>query len=471
MLTGQDRHILNFRCHREGHIAGIVGDAGSSCSIPMARVLGLYRYPQLLHYVQDVHFKDSFGTKAFFDGVGNPAAQYDIVQWQGGSDGTIHQRTVGHYTTSAPLGKNLQINSSAIQWPITEQVPASECTPRCAPGFRKASKEGDPICCFLCVQCPQGEIANQTDSVECSMCPWDQWADSYQKRCIMKPRVFLSYEDPLGASLAAISIFLSAIPASIFALFFHSRATPIVKANHRWLSYLLLLSLTLVFLSSMAFIGYPTTEKCLLRQVAFGIIFALCVSCILAKTIMVVLAFSVTKPNSDLMTWFGPKMSYMVVIICTLIQGIVCTFWLSLFPPFPEYNINTQPGILIIECNEGSSIAFWCMLGYLGLLATTSFMLAFLARKLPDSFNETKYITFSMLAFLSVWLSFFPAYLSTKGKYMVAMEIFAILSSSSSLMSCIFFPKCYIILLRTEMNTREYLMGRNPAKKRKTIAI
>ncbi|XP_078524857.1 extracellular calcium-sensing receptor-like [Lissotriton helveticus] len=340
------------------------------------------------------------------------------------------------------------------------QVPVSVCSKSCMPGFRKAAKEGEPVCCFLCFSCPPGEISNQTGSTECFKCPWDQWPNARQDECILKTIEFLSYDEPLGTCLTAICIFSSLIPLGILHLFVLYRNTPIVKANNRSLSYLLLLSLSLCFLSSLAFIGYPTAEKCLLRQAAFGIIFALCVSCILSKTIMVVIAFKVTKPNSDLKRWVGPKLSYLVICVCTLIQVLLCLSWLILSPPFSENNIHILPGKIIIECNEGSQIAFWCMLGYLGLLATNSFIVAFLARKLPDSFNEAKFITFSMLAFLSVWLSFIPAYLSTKGKYMVAMEIFAILSSSSALVSCIFIPKCYIILWRPHMNTKEYLMGK-----------
>uniref|UniRef100_A0A8C5MIW3 G-protein coupled receptors family 3 profile domain-containing protein n=1 Tax=Leptobrachium leishanense TaxID=445787 RepID=A0A8C5MIW3_9ANUR len=340
------------------------------------------------------------------------------------------------------------------------QVPLSICSPSCPPGFRKAAVHGKPACCFHCVLCPNGDISNHTDSVDCLRCPWDQWPNDQQNQCLLKPIEFLSYEEPLGSTLLATSIASSTIPVAILALFIRHRTTPIVRANNYSLSCLLLVSLCLCFLCSLMFVGYPRPEKCLLRQVTFGMVFTLCVSCVLAKTITVVIAFNATKPGSSLRKWTGTKVSYYVIGLCVLVQLTVCVGWLCLQPPFPEHDVQTQAGVIIINCNEGSHAAFWVMLGYLGLLATISFSLAFLARRLPDNFNEAKFITFSMLAFLSVWVSYIPASLSSRGMYTVAMEIFAILSSSSGLVFCIFLPKCYIIIFKPELNTKTSLMGR-----------
>uniref|UniRef100_L7N376 G-protein coupled receptors family 3 profile domain-containing protein n=1 Tax=Xenopus tropicalis TaxID=8364 RepID=L7N376_XENTR len=420
---------------------------------------------QLLYYIKNVRVNLSNGREVSFDKDGNPPAVYDIVNWQPGADGTIKQVKVGSYDSRNSSGDVFGIKTTTISWGTkNKEIPLSVCSQSCPEGFRKATRQGEPVCCFECVPCGQGEISNQTNSIECWKCPWDMWPNSARDRCLSKPIEFLSYEEPLAIILASTGVISSLIPISIFRLFIRYKSTPIVRANNYSVSCILLVSLSFCFLCALAFIGYPQPEKCLLRQAAFGLVFTLCVSCILAKTVIVVFAFMATKPGSRLKKWTTPRVPYMIITICTFIQLTLCIFWLSISPPFPQYNIEAKPGIIVVECNENSQFAFWCMLGYLGFLASVSFTVAFLARRLPDSYNEAKFITFSMLAFLSVWVSFIPASLSAQGKYTVAMEIFAILTSTWALVFCMFLPKCFVILFRPNMNTKEKLMGKDRSR-------
>ncbi|XP_018416458.1 PREDICTED: extracellular calcium-sensing receptor-like [Nanorana parkeri] len=424
---------------------------------------------QVAQNLKKHRFKNRMGEEIYFDANGNPPTDYDVLNWHRNADGSIDFVKVGRYNIRESQENELSVNVTAIKWITGDAgIPKAVCSESCSPGFRKAQQNGQPLCCFDCIPCSEGHISSQRDSSNCLPCPSEMWPNKDNTICIPKLIDFLSYWEPLGITLTSTVIFCSFTTVSILCVFIKFKDTAIVKANNRDLTYLLLVSLSLSFLCSLLFIGEPQKFTCRFRQGAFGVIFVISVSCVLAKTVMVVIAFRATKPGSNMRRWLGPKVPASTVCVSTFIQIIICIYWLIQCPPFPEKNMTIKTEVIIFQCNECSDTLLWCMLGYMALLSCISFLVAFLARNLPDSFNEAKWITFSMLIFLSVWISFIPAYLSTQGKFMVAVEVFGILSSSAGIVGCIFFPKCYVILLRPELNTRQNILGKGTDQKTKT---
>ncbi|XP_060546934.1 vomeronasal type-2 receptor 26-like [Pantherophis guttatus] len=417
---------------------------------------------QMVHsFLRSVRFNNSVCEKISFDTNGEFIGGFDIINWITFPNQSFLRVKVGVIDPTVPAEKFFNISVDSITWPVgfNQALPLSLCNDPCETGHSKAKKEGKLFCCYDCHLCPEGKISNEKDIDDCSPCPEDQYPNPGKNMCIPKRITFLSYEEPLGISLTLLSLCFSLMTTLVITIFIKHNDTPIVKANNRNLTYTLLVSLLLSFLCIFLFVGKPNMIVCLFRQPAFGLIFSVAVSCVLAKTFVVVLAFMATKPGSRLRKWVGGRMVSFILLSCSLVQICVCAVWLITSPPYPDFDAHSIPEELILECNE-DWVMFYCVLGFMGFLALLSFSAAFLARSLPDSFNEAKFITFSMLVFCSVWLCFIPTYLSTRGKYTLAVEIFSMISSSAGLLVCIFFPKCFIIVMRPELNDKHQLMKR-----------
>ncbi|XP_073514034.1 vomeronasal type-2 receptor 26-like [Phyllobates terribilis] len=418
-----------------------------------------YRF-QVLHTLKHLNL---FGGRVFSE-YGDLLDNYEIHNHIIVNQ-TLHSSVVGHISPLTIDNLNMPnvfINDSLIQWKtINNEKPKSQCTKSCLPGSRKVPGNSIYFCCYGCIPCSEGEISNTSDNENCRRCPDHEWPNEKKTQCVQKLVEFLSYSD-YGISLIALSgsILLFIVATVILGIFIRYQITPIVRANNKNLSFVLLVSIMLSFLCVFLFLGHPVDGTCMLRQICTGLLLSISISSLLAKTIMVYIAFKATKPGSVWRTWTGVKLPNSVLLICSSVQVVICMSWVTLCPPFQELDTHSYTEKIIVQCNEGSDLWFYSVLGYMGILAVVSFITAFLARTLPDSFNEAKYITFSMLVFCSVWIAMIPAYVSTKGKYTVAVEIFAILTSNTGLLGCIFFRKCYIILCRPEQNTKSYILSR-----------
>nr|XP_034348759.1 vomeronasal type-2 receptor 116-like isoform X2 [Arvicanthis niloticus] len=424
-----------------------------------------YICSKLASYIRKIYFTNPVGDRVNMNQRDKLQEEYDIFYIWNFPQGLGLKVKIGIFSPYFMNGQQLHLSEDMIEWARgSRQMPTSVCSADCGPGFRKFRKNGMPACCFDCSPCPENEISNGTNVDLCVQCPEDQYANTEQNHCIHKALIFLTYEDPLGMALSSMALFFSAVTAVVLGVFVKHHTTPIVKANNRTLTYILLISLIFCFLCPLLYIGHPNSATCILQQITFGLVFSVAVSTVLAKTITVVLAFKVTAPQRMIKYFLVSGVSNYIILICTLIQVIVCAVWIGASPPSVDIDAQSEHGHIIIVCNKGSVTAFYCVLAYLACLAFGSFTLAFLSRNLPGAFNEANSITFSMLVFCSVWVTFLPVYHSTKGKVVVAVEIFSTLASSAGMLVCIFVPKCYTILFRPERNSLQTIREKSSSR-------
>ncbi|XP_005083491.1 vomeronasal type-2 receptor 116-like [Mesocricetus auratus] len=425
-------------------------------------------FPWQLHpFLKNSQLNSHTGHDVDLDWKRKSDVEYDVVNFWNFPKGLGLKVKVGTFSTNTPQGQQFSLSENMIQWPqVFTEIPQSVCSKSCPPGFRKKTQEGKPACCFDCIPCLKNEISNESDMDQCEKCPVGHYANPERNHCLRKSVAFLTYHDLLGKTLTFTSLGFSSLTTVVLGVFLKHRDTPIVKANNRALSYVLLITLTFCFLCPLLFIGLPNTAICILQQSAFGFLFTVALSTVLTKTITVVMAFKITALRSIMRWLMISRTSNVIIPLCTLIQLVLSGIWLFTYPPFVDRDDHSEHTHIIITCNKGSSIAFHCILGYLGLLALGSYLMAFLSRNLPNTFNEAKYLAFSMLVFCSVWITFLPIYHSTKGKVMVSMEVVSILASSAGILCLIFAPKCYVILLRPDRNSVHNIKGKTHSRRK-----
>ncbi|XP_070781968.1 G-protein coupled receptor family C group 6 member A-like isoform X2 [Enoplosus armatus] len=406
------------------------------------------------------------GKNYSFDNRGDLNSGYDVILWRQSSPTFVDV----HYIVARYSIENKELTFVSQKTyqdvhSVTGQV-ISRCSRSCTPGFRKQSSQGQPVCCYECHPCPRDYFSNTSDSTKCHQCNTEtHFSNNGSAKCLSKTPVFLTWNDKYHKTLLAFTA-LGALLTLVVGIIFLARwNTPVVRASVGPICILLLLSLLGTFVSVILFGGKPKHWQCQARQVLFGLSFTLCVSCIMVKSFKIILAFEFDPSvRRVLKKLYQP---YIIIAVCLSGQVLICALWLALKSPRPKWEKLKNREERLFHCNETSFPAFGAMLGYIGVLALICFGVAFKGRNLPHSYNDAKFITFSMLIYFICWIIFGPVYVTVTGRYLPAVEMGVILISAYGILFCQFFTKCYIILFKQEANTesafrqeiRNYSMG------------
>ncbi|XP_063297856.1 G-protein coupled receptor family C group 6 member A-like [Pelobates fuscus] len=385
-----------------------------------------------------------------FDQSGNINSGYDLMHWHTKNSSTQY-RIIGKYDIQ---NSTIDIKKHLILWHTGDNMePFSNCSKPCSPGYSK--KHSLISCCYECVLCTEGYYTPAVDMNECLKCPPNKWSNNGSSHCNERKIEYFDWENTFAVTLMTFALFGSLLVLIAALLFIKYKDTPAVRAAGGNYSYLMIISLLFSLASIWLFIGEPSNAICQFRQPLYGISFTLCVSCILIKSLRIILAFEFANKLVNI-----TKLTYKPIVIITVLSGLQicnCILWLALKRPFYK-QMYTIPHLIVLQCDEGSYIPFGIMLGYIACLALTCFILAYKGRKLPEKYNEARSIAFSMFIYMFVWIIFIPVYMNTSGMYLSAVQIVAILASVYGVISCHLLPACYIILFKRKSNTREHYL-------------
>eukprot|EP00063_Salmo_salar_P040289 XP_014015124.1 PREDICTED: G-protein coupled receptor family C group 6 member A-like [Salmo salar] len=432
-------------------VSAIAHAVADICSKKDCKTPGTVQPWQVLGSLKDSCFELE-GKSYCFDKKGDINMGYDVTLWRSVRGVINIHDVVAEYH---PINNSFSYTNGNTKNLTDLRDVVSVCSPSCEPGKFKKTAEGQHTCCYECINCTENHYSNYTDMDQCLSCDTKtEWSLEGSSGCTHKTLEFFSWQDGFAVVLLVLAALGIVLVLLVGALFLHHHQTPVVKAAGGPFSQIILLSLVGSFASAVFFVGHPSSLQCKVRQVLFGLSFTLCVSCILVKSLKILLAFQLNPDLKDVLRRLYQP--YAIICLCVILQVLTCTLWLVLQSPREKATIFTTT--VLAECDEGSQVAFGVMLGYIAVLALVCFACAFKGRKLPQKYNEARFITFSMLLYLMSWVIFVPIYVTTSGKYLPAVEMVVILISNYGILSCHFFPKCYVILFKKEHNTKSAFM-------------
>ncbi|KAJ7328133.1 hypothetical protein OS493_025537 [Desmophyllum pertusum] len=391
-----------------------------------------------------------------FNKVGDrESAFYDIFNLQvqeAANTKRVKQVLVGKWEENEKRNKRLYFFEQ-IHWNSpTGSPPKSECLDQCSPGTRKSITSP---CCWQCVPCPRGTMNPIAGSATCIECPRRKQSNEARTECVNLPLANLKYSSAGGIVILVFCAFGIIATLFSFAVICRFWNTPIVKASNREFSLVLLVSILLLLTLVVINLFEPTDTICKIIYPWRYITYNFCLSFLLVKILRISSAFQVPIAHRYTISSLTNRMQAVIVITMHILLLFVLLPWLFLDPPTnKEYILSDH--YIFIECR-----AYNLVVGQILFLVTCSYILlqtgfcafcSFKIRNIPENFSEAKRIAFTMYIFLFSVLAYHPVEFSMDGWYVTVVDCVTTLLTAYGFLCCIFLPKIYIVLFRSELN-------------------
>lgn len=313
---------------------------------------------------------------------------------------------------------------------------------------------GSDSCCWVCVKCHEYEyLANK---YECKECPSGWEPNANKSECVMIPYMYLRYDDGMAIGAMFFSAVGILLTGYVTIVFIHFNNTPVVKASGRELSYVLLLGILLCYSMTFVLVLRPSPLTCGAQKYGIGLCFSICYSAILTKTNRISRIFRAGKRTARRPKFISPRSQLVICGAIVAFQNVVGAMWILMRAPEPvDYFASRDDHQLV--CKDAVGGNYMIGFTYPIILVIICTIYAILTRKIPEAFNESKYIGFTMYTTCIIWLAFVPIYFSTAYdiKLRVATMCYTISLSATVSLVCMFTPKLYIILTHPEKNVRK----------------
>ncbi|XP_076043149.1 metabotropic glutamate receptor-like [Oratosquilla oratoria] len=413
------------------------------------------------NYLLNVSFTDIVGSHVKFDEQGDGPARYTIYNYR-----RVPGYDAYNYTVVGSWYSELDINMNEIRWGNNmSDIPISVCSSPCGPGQIKIMQQGD-TCCWICSSCKAWEMV--ADEFTCRDCGDGRWPFEDKLSCYELPHKYMRWNSIFAIVPVTISCLGIVLTLSVIIIFVRHDDTPIVKASGRELSYMLLCGILICYLNTFLLLASPGVIVCALQRFGVGFGFSLIYGALLTKTNRISRIFDSASRSARRPGFISPRSQVMITCSLVSVQVVATVVWLIVEIPGARFDYPTRDQVILKCCIKDSS--FLLSLVYNMFLITTCTVYAVKTRKIPENFNESKFIGFTMYTTCIIWLAFVPIYFGTGNSFEVQITTLcvAISLSASVALTCLYSPKIYIIVFHPDKNVRKLTM--NSATYKKTPA-
>ena len=403
----------------------------------------------LRQYLLNVSFNNTQEIVQF-DENGDVPAVYTVLNLQRTSDDQYSFKVVGSWDP-----ENSLLITENIKWVGGDEVPQSVCSLPCRRGHYSARVTGQGDCCFRCIRCDDNAVVH--NDIECRPCMRGFHPNSDQSECIEIPvTYFMPLDDPLGIVMLTIScvgIVATIFVIVVFVIFFNHE---LIKASSRELSAILLSGILLCFIFPFFYAIKPSPAICGIRRFFVGLGFAFSYSALLVKTNRIHRIFN-RKPESLLIKprFIDPVSQIIITCIFISVQVLIAFLWLAIEHPattiIHSHNANT------LMCDENRIVGIAILFSYNIILLFASTYFAFRIRKVPENFNEAKFIFGTLSTSCIAWIAFIAVYFGTIGlptEFQTGSLALGVIISAGINLVYLFISKV-IILFRKKKKNRE----------------
>ncbi|GFY54806.1 metabotropic glutamate receptor 7 [Trichonephila inaurata madagascariensis] len=407
----------------------------------------------LLGYLKNVTFRGLSGDEFQFSENGDGPARYNIIHFKQISPGIYKWIRVGEYRDG-----ELQLSLSDIRFRWEEpDMPISACSLPCSVGQAKKYVEGSK-CCWHCFNCTKYQILRYETT--CYDCPLGFLPNADHTQCERIPLQYMRLDSYWAIGVMIFSSLGIVITLFVVIVFLKHQDTPVVKASGRELSYVLLGGIFLCYAITFLLVQKPSDIKCGAQKMGIGLCFTIVYSAVLTKTNRIDRIFRCGARSTKRPSFISPKSQLFICGAIVSIQVIFSAMWMGFSPP-KAILYHPTPDESHLVCAASIDATYMVAFAYPMVLILICTVYAILTRKIPEAFNESKYIGFTMYTTCIVWLAFIPLYFTTTDHDEInvfTMSITVSLSATVTLF-CLFTPKLYIILLHPDKNVRQPLMN------------